>query len=105
MPVDMIIGLPIAATLRISGRSVLERGDLVGRDIEAFEEVDGGFVERRRKEDHAMASARVHDRLVPFPGRIGLLVEIVQVRAGPRRSAVGDLEIAAAESIVIVSAV
>src|SRR5699024_2610501 len=70
----------------------LERGDLVHLGAEILEQVDGGGVEGAGERDHAVLPGPGEDRLVPLPGGVGLLVEVVEVAAAPQAVAVGDAE-------------
>jgi len=74
---------------------VLEAGDLVGGGAELFQEVNGGFIEWRTEADQAQLAGPLHDRPVPFPGGVGLLVEIMQVLAGPEGIGIADFKAAA----------
>ena len=75
----MIIGLPQAADAG-DQRQVdrLERGDLVGRRAEAFEQLDRGGVERRGEQVTPTLARALEQRGVPVVGRVGLGVEVVQ---------------------------
>ena len=75
---------------------VFEAGDLVGRGAEILQEVDGGFVKGRAEADQAQLAGALHDRAVPLPGGVGLLVEVVQVLAGPEGIGIADLKAPAA---------
>lgn len=73
---------------------VFERRDLVERRVERFEEVDGRRVERRTEAEDA-AALRVRENLrLPFPRRIGFLVQLVERLAVPRVLRVADEKLA-----------
>ena len=74
---------------------VFKAGDLVGGGAEICQEVDGGFIKRRADADQAPLAGALHDRAVPFPGNVGLLVKIMQVLARPEGIGIADLERAA----------
>jgi len=71
---------------------VLKAGDLVGGGAEVFQKIDGSFIERRTEADQAQLTGALHDRPVPLPGGVSLLVEIVQVLAGPEGIGISDLK-------------
>jgi hypothetical protein len=70
----------------------LERGELVGRHVQAFQEVDRGVVERRREAVQAARLGLGHQLGLPVPRRVGLPIELVQHLAVPER-AFADLEV------------
>ena len=71
---------------------VLERGDLVGRHVQRFEKVHRTEIERRAEAVHAVVRGALHDGCVPFPGCVGLLVELVELATGPQALGVVDHE-------------
>jgi hypothetical protein len=75
---------------------ILERGDLEGRYAEGVEEIDCGVVEGRAETVQAMRGRALHDGFVPVPGRVCLLVQLVELAAGPQALVVFDDEAAGA---------
>jgi len=75
---------------------VLKARDLVGGCTEILQEIDGSFIKRRTKADQAQLTGPLHDRGMPFPGGVGLFIEVVEVLASPEGIGIDDLEAAAA---------
>ena len=73
---------------------VLETGDLVGGCIEIFKKFNGCFVKRRAEADQIKLAGSIHDRSMPLPRGISLLIEIMKVLARPERIRVIDLKAA-----------
>ena len=69
-----------------------EAGDLVGRDVQFFEEIDCGRIEGGRKTIDAKAPGMIHQRLVPVPRRMRLFVQVVESAARPQAVLVLDHE-------------
>ena len=66
-------------------------------DVEGFEKVDGGGVERGAEDDEAAGAGALEDGGVPFPGGEGELVEVVEGLAAPEALGVVDEKIAVAD--------
>jgi hypothetical protein len=94
MPVEMIRGAGGGGLFDQRKVVVLEAGDFVGGGAKIFQEFYGGFI-KQLKQIRPTSRAR-HDRAMPLPGGVGLLVEIVQVLAGPEGIGIADLEAAPA---------
>jgi len=69
----------------------LERGDLVGRGAQAFEQVHGGGVKGRRKQGDVACPGAVEQCAVPVPWRVRLIIE--RVEAAPVPQTAGDLKV------------
>ena len=87
-----LAGLGHAADQRQVHR--LEGGDLVGRHVEAFQQLHRVFGERRGKREDALLARPREDRRVPVGGGPGLFVEVIERAPGPERLGVGDGEFA-----------
>ena len=103
-PFIILLVLVIPFTRLIVGSSIgtaaavvpltLASAPFIGRLVEtALREVDRGLIERRREDDHPELSRSAHDRFVPLPRRVGLLVEVVQRAAGPGAVLAGNQEV------------
>ena len=103
----MIIGFPVDATCS-DERQIhdLGRGDLVGRNVEVLEKLDGRRVEWAGEAEHPVLPGSVEHRSVPLPGRVSLLVELVEAGVAPQLRDRPEIRNAGAStSMVIVSAV
>ena len=85
MPLEMIIGLPVEATSP-DERQVdeLGGGDLVDGAVERLQQLDRGGVEGAGEGDQAALTGALEHRGVPLPGRVRLVVEVVQGAAAPQ---------------------
>ena len=59
----------------------------------SFEKIHGAFVEGRAENDHAQLPGAIKDGLMPFPGRVRLLVQVVKRGAAPQTLGIGDEEL------------
>ena len=75
---------------------VLEAGDLVSGGSKIFQEVDCSFIEWRAEADQTKLASTLHNRAVPLPGGVSLLIEIMQVFPSPERIWIADLKATAA---------
>ena len=71
---------------------VLKRRDFVQRYIQRFQKVNGRCVERGAEGNQAALFGVFENRRVPFPARIGFLIEFIQVFVGPQRLIVADIK-------------
>ena len=85
MPVDMIIGFPVPATRRMSGRSVFSKlAILYAGTPRPSRNSTAAVVERRGETQHAERAGAIENRAMPFPGRVRRAIQIIQ-RTGPSR--------------------
>ena len=63
---------------------VLKARDLVAGDIERGEKIHRAGVKRGGERDQAKLTGALEDRRMPFPGRVRLIVKIVQPAPGPQ---------------------
>ncbi len=76
---------------------VLEGGDLIAGGPQVFEKVDGGVIEGGAEGDQPQRLGPFDEGGMPFPGRAGDLVQLVQALAVPEAALVVDEEIAGAD--------
>ena len=62
-----------------------------------LEKIHGRLVERRAERQHAQLPGPIEDRLVPFPGRLRLGIQIVKRPPRPQTLRVADVEFAPVE--------
>ena len=72
--------------------SDLETGNLVNRVAQLFQEIHRRLIERRGKTRQPLLPRYPEQLLVPFPGCVSLLVQVIQVFSIPQRPLL-DLEI------------